>query len=146
MFLDDCIVHAVGDDQFIEHLEQVLDRFQKHLITLKPSKCKFGMPLVEYCGKQIDESGLSISKKKVQKVLDFPKPKTAHQMKQFAGLVNYFNDHVPHHSQITKDLHDMIQGYEKRTQAKALVGTEEGEKALYQIIKEIEKNHTMFFP
>ncbi len=40
----------------------------------------------------------------------------------------------------------MIQGYEKRTRAKALVWTEEGEKAFYQIIKEIEKNHTMFFP
>jgi hypothetical protein len=129
MYLDDCIVHAVGDDQFIERLEQVLDRFQKHLITLKPSKCNFGMPLVEYGSKQIDELGLSISKKKVQKILDIPKPKTAHQMKQFVGLVNH--DHVPHHSQIMKDLHDMIQGYEKWARAKALVWTEEGEKAFY---------------
>jgi hypothetical protein len=69
-----------------------------------------GMSLVEYWGKQIDESGISMSKKKVQKVLDFPKPKTAHQMKQFVGLVNYFHDHVPHHSQIMKDIHDIIQG------------------------------------
>jgi hypothetical protein len=79
------------------------------------------MPLVEYCGKQIDESGLSMCKKKVQKVLYFPKPKTAHQMKQFVGLVNYFHDHVPRHSQIMKDLHDMIQGCEKQTRVKALV-------------------------
>jgi hypothetical protein len=145
MYLDDCIVHTVGDDQFSERLGQVLDRFQKYLINLKPSKCRFCMPLVEYCGKQIDESGPSMSKK-VQKVLDFPKPKTANQMKQFVGLINYFHDHVPHHSQIMKDLHDMIQGYEKRTRAKALVWTDEGERAFYQISKEIEKDHTMFFP
>jgi hypothetical protein len=87
-----------------------------------------------------------MSKKKVQKVMDFPEPKTAHQMKQFVGPANFFHDHAPHHSQIMKDLHDMIQGYEKRTRAKALVWTEEVEKAFYQIIKEIEKNHTMFFP
>jgi hypothetical protein len=119
MYLDDCIVHAVGDDQFI-------GRFQIHLITLKPSKCKFGLALVEYCGKQIDQSGLSMSKKKIEKVLDFPKPTTAHQMKQFVGLVNYFHDHVPHHSHIIKNLHDMIKGYEKQTQSKALVWTKEG--------------------
>jgi hypothetical protein len=54
MYLDDCIVHSVGDDQFLERLEKVLEQFRKHLITLKPSKCKFGMSVVKYCGKQID--------------------------------------------------------------------------------------------
>jgi hypothetical protein len=88
----------VGDNQFIERLEKVLEQFRKHLIALKPSKCKFGMSVVEYCGKQIDQSGLSII------------------------------------------------GYEKKTRAKTLVWTEEGTAAFYQIIKEIEKNHTMFFP
>jgi hypothetical protein len=104
------------------------------------------MSVVEYCGKQIDKSGLSMSKKKIQRVLDFPKPQTAHQMKQFVGLANYFHDHVPHHSDIMRALHDMINGYEKKTRAKILVWTEEGTVAFYQIIKEIEKNHTMFFP
>jgi hypothetical protein len=51
MYLDNCIVHAVGEDQFIERLELVLARFLKHLVTLKPSECKFGMSLVEYCVK-----------------------------------------------------------------------------------------------
>jgi hypothetical protein len=67
------LVHAMGDDQFIGRLEKVLERFCKHLITLKPSKCKFGMSVAEYYGKQIDQSGLSMSKKKIQRVLDFPK-------------------------------------------------------------------------
>jgi hypothetical protein len=142
MYFDDCIVHAVGDDQFLERLEKVLAQLNKHLITLKPSKCKFGMSMVEYCGKQIDQSGLSMSKKKIQRVLDFPKPKTAHQMKQFIGLANYFHDHVPHHSDIIRALHNMITGYKKKTRAKALVWTEEGTLAFFQIIKEIEKNHT----
>ena len=121
MYLDDCIVHGAGEDQFCDRLEQVLARFKKHLIVLKPSKCKFGMSLVEYCGKEISDKGLSMSKKKIQKVLDFPKPVTAGQMKQFVGLVNYFHDYVSHHSDIMKPLHDMIQNYEKRTRGKTLV-------------------------
>jgi hypothetical protein len=67
-------------------------------------------------------------------------------MKQFVGLANYFHDHVPHHSDIMRALHDMITGYEKKIRGKTLVWTEEGIAAFYQIIKEIEKNHTLLFP
>jgi transposase InsO family protein len=146
MYLDDCIVHGNGEDQFLERLEQVLQRFSERNIFLKPSKCKFGMTKVEYCGKEISENGLSMSKKKIRKVLDFPKPHTAGQMKQFVGLVNYFHDFVPHHSQILKPLHDMIQNYQKKTRGRILLWSKEGEESFHKIIKEIEKGHTMFFP
>jgi transposase InsO family protein len=146
MYLDDCIVHAQGDDQFLERLELVLIRFQLRKIFLKPNKCKFGMPRVEYCGKEISKAGLSMSKKKITKVLDFPKPITAGQMKQFIGLVDYFHDYVEHHSMIMKPLHNMIKNYQKKTRSKAVVWSEEGTKAFLQIITEIEKGHTMYFP
>jgi hypothetical protein len=69
---------------------------------------------VEYCGKEISKEGLSMSKKKIQKVLDFPKPKTAGQMKQFVGLINYFHDFCSHHAHIVRPLHDMIKNYQRR--------------------------------
>ena len=112
MYLDDCIAHGKGEAQFLERLELVLDRFWQKKIFLKPNKCKFGMPKVDYCGKEISENDLRMSTKKIAKVLDFPKPLTAGQMKQFVGLVNYFHDFVPRHSQIMKPLHDMIQDYQ----------------------------------
>jgi hypothetical protein len=146
MYLDDCIVHGRGPDQFCQRLRDVLERFRKHNIFLKPKKCKFGMPLVEYCGNEISEEGLSMSAKKIQKVLDFPKPTTAGQMKQLVGLLNYFRDYCQHHSQIMKPLHDMILNYQKKTRGRALVWTEEGITAFDRIIEEIAKNHKMFFP
>jgi hypothetical protein len=129
MYLDDCIVHAQGDDQFLERLELVLIRFQLRKVFLKPNKCKFGMHRVEYCGKVISKEGLSMSKKKITKVLDFPKPLTAGQMKQFIGLVDYFHDYVNNHSMIMKPLHNMINNYQKKTRGKALAWSEEGSKA-----------------
>ena len=97
MYLDDCIVHACGDNQFLERLELILARFRLHNIFLKPKKCKFGLPKVEYGGKVISKDGVGMSTKKIRKVLDFPKPKTAGDMKKFVGLVNYFHNHVPKH-------------------------------------------------
>ena len=146
MYLDDCIVHAKGDDQFLERLEKILIRFKTHNIFLKPTKCKFGMPEVEYCGKEISKDGLTMSLKKVRKVLDFPKPETAAQMKQFVGLTNYFHDYVSHHAEIMHPLHAMIQNYQKKTRGRLLDWTPEGTEAFHKIIAEISKRHTMFFP
>jgi hypothetical protein len=70
-----------------------------------------------------------MSKKKITKVLDFPKPLTAGQMKQFIGLVDYFHDYVNNHSMIMKPLHNMINNYQKKTRGKALAWSEEGSKA-----------------
>ncbi len=146
MYLDDCIVHGRGDDQLLERLELVLIQFLERKIFLKPSKCKFGTPRVEYCGKVISKEGLSMSNKKITKVLDFPKPQTAGQMKQFIGLVDYFHDYVEHHSMIMKPLHEMIKNYQKKTRGKAVVWSTEGSSAFLRIITEIEKVHTMYFP
>jgi hypothetical protein len=146
MYLDDCIVHGQGEAQFLGRLELVLNRFYQRNIFLKPNKCKFGMSQVEYCFKEISKRGLSMSNKKIGKFLNFPKPQTAGQMKQFVGLVNYFQDFVPHHSQIMKPLHDMIQNYQKKTKERSLILSEEGEAAFHDIIREIEKQHTMFLP
>jgi hypothetical protein len=104
------------------------------------------MSRVEYCGKEISKNRLTMSKKKIQKVLDFPMPQTAGQMKQFIGLVDYFHDYVESHSMIMKALHDMTRSNQKKTQGKALIWSEEGKKSIYQIIAEIEKGNIMYFP
>ena len=104
------------------------------------------MARVEYCGKEISQDGLTMSKKKIASVLDFPRPSTAAQMKQFVGLANYFHDYVPHHAVIMKPLHDMISNYQKKTRARLLVWTEEGIKGFNDIIAEISKCHILYFP
>jgi hypothetical protein len=108
MYSDDCIVYAKGKDEFILRLEKVLSRFKKHKIFLNPKKCKFGLKQVEYCGREISVSGLSIFKKQIQTILDFPKPVTRKELKSFLGLVNYFRDYVLNHSTVIKPLNNLI--------------------------------------
>jgi hypothetical protein len=48
LYLDDGIVPAEDDDQFIENLRLVFQRFLEHNITLNPSKCVLGLPQVRF--------------------------------------------------------------------------------------------------
>ena len=47
LYLDDGIVPAEDDDQFIENLRLVFQRFLEHNITLFPSKCVLGLSQIE---------------------------------------------------------------------------------------------------
>jgi hypothetical protein len=128
MYLDDlsCMLKAMTNSF---SGSRSIKSFEKHNIFLNPKKCKFGLSKVEYCGREISVLGLSISKKQIQSVLDFPKPVTRKQLKSFLGLVNYFRDYVLNHSTVVKPLNNLILSYTKLNGRGSLTWTAEAEVA-----------------
>jgi hypothetical protein len=78
-----------------------MDRYD---IRLKPNKCNFGTPKIEYCGRVISKLGLSMSEKKIASVVNFSFPEFAKQVKSFLGLANYFREFVPNRSTVVQPL------------------------------------------
>ena len=94
LFLDDLIIFASEEDEFVRNLEMCLDRLEKAGITCNPEKCRFGHDKIEYVGHVIDKDGLSFSDEKKQEVLDFPPPQFLKELQRFFGMVNYFEGHL----------------------------------------------------
>ena len=94
LYLDDAIVHADNDDEFIENCRSVFRRCLEHNITLNPSKCALWLAQVEYVGHTINCDGLHFTRDKVDSILNFPRLTTKRQVKVFIGLANYFRGHV----------------------------------------------------
>ena len=143
MYLDDCIIFATNNDQFIERLETIFKRFKDKNIYLKASKCKFGLPKVEYVGRTISKEGISMSTKKINSVLDFPKPTVNTQLRSFLGLANYFKEFVPNHSNVVSPLFKMID--HSASKQTSLKWTPAGETAFTQIQKLIADSPTLYF-
>jgi hypothetical protein len=61
LYLDDLLVHASTFPEFMSRLRKVLERLEKHNITLNPTKCEFGLSEVEYVGYVINEQGYTLS-------------------------------------------------------------------------------------
>ena len=55
VYLDDIIVHAETEDEFIQRLRQIFMRLREKRITPNPSKCRLGMASTENVGRTIDE-------------------------------------------------------------------------------------------
>ena len=74
LYIDDLIIHAQTEEEFLVNLEKVLKQLDKHKINVNPDKCFFGLSEVEYVGHTINGNGLTFSREKIDKVLQINTP------------------------------------------------------------------------
>jgi hypothetical protein len=108
VYIDDVLVYGRDEDEYIGNLRLVFQRFREKKITINPDKCVFGADEVEFVGHVLDAEGATFSRTKFDSVVEFIKPSNMKELRSFAGLVNYFRDHIQNHSIITQPLQVMI--------------------------------------
>ncbi len=86
LYLDDVLVYATKDEEFLIRLRVVFERFRQFNITLNPKKCYFGLAEVEFVGHVLKTDGICFSTEKRNKVLNFALPAKQKQLKSFLGL------------------------------------------------------------
>ena len=106
MYIDDCTVFGDTNIEFVSRLKLIFERFRKHNLYMKATKCFFGYSVLEFVGKVVTEKGLQISRTKLQFILDFPLPTVREQLKSFLGTANYLRDFV----------RDFVKGYSTLSQ------------------------------
>ena len=109
---------------------------------MKPAKCTFGVPEVEFCGRVISQDGISMSSVKKGQVLDFPIPIYMKQLKSFLGLANYFRPHIRSHSEVARHLHAMLVNYHRGT---LLKWSDETTASYHELVRLINECPTMYF-
>lgn len=104
VFVDDIIVYGQNDEEFLHNLRLVLERLRSHQLRVKASKCKLGLREVEYLGHIVNGSGIKLSSKRKQGLLDMQQPINTSQVRSFMGLANYFRSFIPNFAALTKPL------------------------------------------
>jgi hypothetical protein len=57
LYIDDLIIFASSEEEFLERIDMVIQRLGDFNVTLNPKKCKFGLSEVQYLGHTIDNEG-----------------------------------------------------------------------------------------
>ena len=94
-YIDDVLVTGKSDDEHLQHIGEVFERFDKFGLRVKKAKCFFLKPSVEYLGYKVDAEGLHATQSKIDAVANAPTPENVKQLRAFMGLVNYYGRFVP---------------------------------------------------
>ena len=91
---DDIIIPSKNVDDAAFHprmtrQEQVLESLKRHNLKLHPKKCKLLQQELVFLGHRISAEGITQDENKIQRVRDWPSPRSANRVRAFRGLANY---------------------------------------------------------
>ena len=104
VFIDDILIMNESMDEHMKLVMDVLTTLEEIGIKVKVTKCEWFEKEVEFLGHRISENGLRKSEKFLEKVRNFPRPKTVKELKGFLGLVEFQRKFVKGCSGIAKPL------------------------------------------
>ena len=87
IYLDDIIIWSDTIADHIKHIDAVMKSLQKARLYCNPDKCKFFQTEVNFLGHHISQRGIELNSSKIGKVLNWPVPKNASEVRGFLGLV-----------------------------------------------------------
>jgi len=144
VYIDDFIVWARTEDELITRLEEVFKRCREMNLKLNPSKCRFGMEEVEYCGHVINKDGVTFSPERISEVVDFKQPQTHGALKSFLGMAGYMREHVPHYVDVVHPLQEIVSHYTKSTRNTPIEWTPESNEAFDRLKAAISNVYLLY--
>ena len=106
-YLDDIIVHTPDLELHLRELENTLQVHKEAGIKIKASKTHLFQHEVNYLGFKISKDGVSMREDYVEKVLQWPRPKTVKELNTFLGFLNYYRTFIRDFSFLTNEMNSM---------------------------------------
>lgn len=106
-YIDDVLIGAPDWTEMFRRLRLVFNAFREANLTLKLSKCEFGLKEVQFVGMTVTEGGLKPGKSQCQAIKNFPIPKNQHDLRRFIGMTGYFRRLIPKYAEKARALTEL---------------------------------------
>lgn len=113
-YLDDLLIASSTPEEHIKQLRTVFTRLREFGLTINANKCTFGTESLEYLGHHITAAGSKPLSDKVQAVMDFKRPNTLAQLRQFLGMLNFYRRHIKDAATTQAPLHALLKDCRKK--------------------------------
>ncbi|KAG1580706.1 hypothetical protein G6F48_010280 [Rhizopus delemar] len=112
-YIDDLNVYSLNKHEHLQHLEQVFQCVQIANLKLNPEKCFFFKDHLKFLGYIVTKEGLQTDPSKIQKIVEYPQPKTIKQVRGFLGIASYYRRFIKNFAAIARPLHDQTKTTKK---------------------------------
>jgi Reverse transcriptase (RNA-dependent DNA polymerase) len=117
VYMDDMAIHTQcqtgeTEEQHVQrhrtYVKRVLAKLMKHSLFLKPEKCSFKQPSIEFLGVRVTQGEVQMDDTKVEKVCNWKPPSNTTEIvteiRKFLGFTGYYHYFIRDYSKITQPL------------------------------------------
>jgi hypothetical protein len=113
VYMDDMAIHTRCQPEETEELHTqrhwsyikcILEKLMKHNLFLKPEKCAFKQPSIEFLGVRIMQGEVQMDDTKVEKVCNWQIPTNITEIHKFLGFIGYYHYFIKDYLKITHPL------------------------------------------
>nr|GEU53554.1 transposon Ty3-I Gag-Pol polyprotein isoform X1 [Tanacetum cinerariifolium] len=90
VYFDDILVYSRSLEEHCEHLEDVLETLRKEKLYVNLKKCSFATSSVLFLWFVISAEGVMVDRSKVQAIVEWPTPRSIHDVRSFHGLASFY--------------------------------------------------------
>ena len=102
--MDDIIIHGASKDEYDVRLKCVLDKIRECGLVLNRDKCVFNMSQLVFMGHVLSAKGIGPTQDKVKAVNEAREPRTAAEVRNFLGLLNFHARFLPDLATVSEPL------------------------------------------
>ena len=141
-YLDDILVFSDTLEDHLQHITEVFELLRKAGLKLKLKKCEFLKNSVAYLGHIITPEGLLPDPAKIEKIANFPTPKSIQEVQCFLGISNYYRSFIKDYGKIALPLTTKL----KKENAKNFFWTKEDQEAFEHLRTCLVSSPILSFP
>jgi RNase H-like domain found in reverse transcriptase/Reverse transcriptase (RNA-dependent DNA polymerase) len=113
VYMDDMAIHTQHlehetEEQHVQwhrnYVKRILAKLMEHNLFLKPEKCVFEQPSIEFLGVRITQGEVQMDDTKVEKVRNWRPPMNVTEVRKFLGFTGYYRYFIKDYSKITRPL------------------------------------------
>jgi RNase H-like domain found in reverse transcriptase/Reverse transcriptase (RNA-dependent DNA polymerase)/Integrase zinc binding domain/Chromo (CHRromatin Organisation MOdifier) domain len=113
IYMDDMAIHTKREENESElqhilrhrsYVSRVLAKLQRHNLFLKPEKCTFEQPSIEFLGVRVQQGSVHMDDVKVEKVRKWSPPSNVTEIRKFLGFTGYYRYFIKDYSKIARPL------------------------------------------
>lgn len=104
VYLDDIVIYSNSVKEHQEHVKKVLQLLKENQLVAKLKKCAFFYEQISFLGFVIGNGKVKTDPGKIEKVKDWPTPKTIKECQSFLGLTGFYRRFIKDYSKVALPL------------------------------------------